>query len=241
MSLDSYTEAEHIAPFQWRRVTTDGDIGLYVRAVGSSASYTVEVDAGGEITFKKGVLGSEAVDANVGTAGVIDTNAAAYDTFGELVAYLNALDDYEAHLGDVLPADSSDDTLLITAATQIKTDAGVGICKDTSVALNVSIAVSGEDFAHVESGTKNELQGYVGTPTGTGADTFKIYQGTTLVYQVAGPTTGVEASKNADEVQHGAKGERLLLRLDMVTTMTAGDLATMKRSVRLTPIRKRPE
>lgn len=238
--MDSYTEAEHIAPFQWRRVTTDGDVGFYVRAIGSEASYTVEVDAGGEITFKKGDLGSEAVDSNVGASGVIDTNAAAYDTYGELVAYLNSLDDYEAYLGDVLPADSSDDTLLIKTATQIKTDAGAPLYKDTSVALNISIAVSGEDFQHVESGSKNELQGYVGTPTGTGADTFKIYQGTTLVYQVAGPTTGVEASKNADEVQHGAKGERLLLRLDMATTMTAGALATMKRSVKLTPIRKRP-
>lgn len=238
--MNSYDEAEKIAPFQWRMVTTDGDVGFYLRAIGSSASYTVEVDAGGEITCKKGALGAEAVDANVGTAGVIDTNAAAYDTFGELVAYFNSLDDYEAHLGDVLPADSSDDTLLITAAVQIKTDAGVGICKDTSVALNISIAVAGEDFQHEESGSKNELKAYVGTPTGTGADTFKLYEDTTLVYQITGPTTGVEASKNADEFAHGCVGKRLLLRLDMATSMTAGALATMQRTVRLSPFRKRP-
>jgi hypothetical protein len=172
---------------------------------------------------------------------VIDVSTAPYDTFGELVDYINALDDYEAYLGDVLPADSTDDTLATMAETQIKTDAGIPLYKDTAVALNISIAVSGEDFQHVESGSKNELQGYVGTPTGTGADTFKIYEGTTLVYTVAGPTTGVEASKNADEVQHGCKGKRILLRLDMATTMTAGSLATMKRTVRLVPIRKRPE
>ena len=238
--MDSYTEAEHISPFQSRRVTEDHDIGLYVRAVGSSASYTVEVDAGGEITFKKGALGAEAVDANVGTAGVIDTNLSAYDSFGELVAYLNALDDYEAYLGDVLPADSSDDTLLLTAAVQIKTDAGVGICKDTSVALNVSIAVDGEDFQYHGVGCKNELEGYVVKPTGTGADTVKLYEGTSLEYQVAGPTTGVEASKNADEFKHGATGKRLLLRLDMASSLTAAELSTGKRTVRLSPMRKRP-
>lgn len=235
---DSYTEQELIAPFKWKSVSTDADTGIMVRAVGSSASYTVEVDAGGEITFKKGALGAEAVDANVGTAGVIDTNNAAYNTYALLVDYLNSLDDYEAYLVDVLRADSTDDTLLIKSATQIKTDAGAPLYKDTSTALNVSIAVMAEDFQYREDGTRNEMSAYRGTPTGTGADYFKVYEDETLKVTITGPTTGVEATKDANEFGHGVMGKKLLFRLDMATTMTAGALAVLCKSVKLVPRHK---
>lgn len=242
--MDSYTEAEHISPFQWHRVATDGDIGLRIEYFGSEASCLITVDSSGDLNSAIGALGSEATDTTFlepgGTGGKIDVSDALANTFVLLKNVINAIPYYRAYLVDVLPADSSDDTLLAAAAAQAKVEGGLALCKDTSVALNVSLAVSGEDFQYEESGCKNELHGYVGTPTGTGADTFKLYECTTLKYQVAGPTTGVEASKNADEFQHGCKGKKLLLRLDMASSMTAGLLAAMVRTVKLTPMRKRP-
>jgi len=242
--MDSYDEAEKVAPFQWRRVTTDGDIGLRIEYFGAEASCLITVTADGDLQSAIGDLGSEVADTTFlepgGTPGTIDVSDALANTFGLLVNVINAIPYYRAHLVDVLAADSSDDTLNAASAAQAKVEGGLALVKDTSVALNLSLAISGEDFQYEESGSKNELQGYVVKPTGTGADTVKLYEGTTLVYQVAGPGTGVEASKNADEFQHGAKGKKLLLRLDMATTMTAGELATMARTVRLVPLRKRP-
>lgn len=65
---------------------------------GTQATAVFTVSNTGTLTSSIGALASEAVDSNFGTAGVIDCAAAATDTVAELVAVIDAYDDYEAEL-----------------------------------------------------------------------------------------------------------------------------------------------
>lgn len=75
--------------------------------IGATTGYSISVTAGsnvftvtntGTLTSSIGDLADEAVDSNFGTAGVIDLSAAPTDTVNELVAVIDAYDDYEAEL-----------------------------------------------------------------------------------------------------------------------------------------------
>ena len=133
-----------------RTVSDDGDIGLVVRYVGSQASATVEVAAtSGDITFKHGDLGSEAVDSTIDSGGddpgVIDVSDANANTMGEVVDLINASPNWEAYLVDCLRADASGTLLLTMSATQANktvTPQGVRLYKDSSQNDNYDISLA---------------------------------------------------------------------------------------------------
>lgn len=129
-------------------IADDLDTGLIVEYIGSSASGTVEVSSAGDITFKHGAVGSEAVDSTIDSGGndpgVIDVSDSNANTFGEVVDMINASANWKAYLVDVLRSDSSNastGSLLEVTATQAKVDGGVALLKDTSKVLNMSVAI----------------------------------------------------------------------------------------------------
>jgi len=90
---------------------------IRIRYTGSSASCKIVANTSGDtLASSIGTYGAEVADSNFGTAGSIDLTAAATDTLGELVAVIEAYDDYECE--KVFGADSVDaaDIIDITAA-----------------------------------------------------------------------------------------------------------------------------
>lgn len=107
----------------YRHVETDTSIAMRVRTT-QTVVYTVEVDSSGDILFTTdGTTADTTVgDGDAGaTDGKIDVSNAAYDTWGEVCDDINDSDNWECVLVDVLPSDSSNGTLVLTAETSITT------------------------------------------------------------------------------------------------------------------------
>lgn len=127
------------------------DIGIYVKFIGNCqpvTTSTVAVDAGtGDLAF----VACGAADATINpvaagplgicgnTAGTIDVSDADCNTFGEVIDLINGSANWLAYPGAVLRSDSSDNRLNTLAATAAQGPAGLGLLKDTSVALNVTL------------------------------------------------------------------------------------------------------
>jgi len=85
---------------------------------GASCKITTSSDDDELISFN-GVKGSETADSNFGTTGVIDLSATSFDTLAELVAAIDAYNDYECE--KIFGADAFDTTTtVITAEKQGK-------------------------------------------------------------------------------------------------------------------------
>jgi hypothetical protein len=183
-----------------RIVSDDTDIGLRVKYVGSEASATVTVASDGNLTFKHGDAGSEAVDDTVGASGVLDVSDTAYDTFGEVVDEINSSDNWEAYLVDVLRADSSNDTLLAMSEATISPNVEKDLVKDTSAALNLAIRIGGRKNSFgTEERYKSAVEEIISTNTyGSGTSKIQIYVVNetklteTKIYEIAGGSTGTE-------------------------------------------------
>ena len=94
--------------------------GLRVAYIGSQASNLVEVDAStGDLTFSHGAAGAEAVDATVGTAGVIDVSDSDFDTIGEVAAEINRGGNWYAVYADLPPSFVSTDVLTTRSAAAV--------------------------------------------------------------------------------------------------------------------------
>lgn len=93
---------------------------IRVRYTGASASCKLVAETSGDtLTSTVGAYGAESADANFGTTGAIDLTAAATDTVRELVAVIDAYDDYEAE--KVFGADTVDTGgILAVTAVQAK-------------------------------------------------------------------------------------------------------------------------
>jgi hypothetical protein len=92
---------------------------LKIKYTGSEDSCLLLGDATAKtLTSTVGAAGSEAVDTNFGTAGVLDLTGATVDTLTELAAVIEAYDDYTAsvHYGDDIPTEN-----IVTATVQAKT------------------------------------------------------------------------------------------------------------------------
>lgn len=120
---------EFVGPAGGYSNVVDTDVALYVKYVGSTAGKpTVEVASNGDITFK--IAGS--VDATVGCptigTGIIDVSHADCNTFIEVINKVHGQSsNWLIALGAALGSDSSDDSLLLTSATDasIRTDGAV--------------------------------------------------------------------------------------------------------------------
>lgn len=131
-----------------RTVSDDGDVALVVEYIGSQPSGTVTVSAGGDITFKHGAVGSEAVDPTIDSGGdddgVIDVSDSNANTFGKVVDLINGSANWRAYLVDVLRSDNSNastGSILAASETQAKVAGGYRLFKDTSKVLNLSVAL----------------------------------------------------------------------------------------------------
>lgn len=105
----------------------DTDFGLAVKYIGAQASGTVTVSAtDSDMTFKHGVLASEAVDATIDTGGddegVLDVSDIT-NTMGALVDTINASTNWDAMLIGCRREDIAVDCLETMSATQAKVNA----------------------------------------------------------------------------------------------------------------------
>jgi len=67
------------------------DAGIKVVHLGAATGATTTVAAGGDMTFKVGVAGSEAVDSSIGASGVLDLSTpGTYTTVGSVVDEINS-------------------------------------------------------------------------------------------------------------------------------------------------------
>lgn len=176
------------------------DVGLLIKYVGTSpAGGVVTVAAGGDITLESGVVGTATADLTTecpvsgALGGIIDVSDAACNTLGEVVDAINSSPNWRAVIVDGLRSDNSDNTLITRAATSASDAEGVPLLKDTTIALNVTVALVPAEYrsdirlwmnngspvakALNENPFNDQLTAFTfanGTFTGTGADTFSI-------------------------------------------------------------------
>lgn len=121
-------------------LVADSPIAMIVQYLGSSASATITV-AAGDITFKQGTAGAEAVDTTVGASGVVADGT--YTTLGAMVDAINLSPNWHAELVDALRADVS--TAALKALSEYtfspKTEV-VNLYVDTSAALTLTYRIS---------------------------------------------------------------------------------------------------
>ena len=217
-----------------RNVADDEPVGIVVMYVGSEASATVTVSAGGDITFKHGVAAAEAVDATIDSGGdddgVIDVSDAGADTLGEVVDLINASANWKAYLKDGLRADSanaSTGSLLEMAETTLTPNVTeTDLVLDTSKTLNMSIRIGSRTMINgTEEHSAAEISRIISTNTfGSGTSKIQVYKmneandSETKIFEVSGGATTVE--QDLELVKNGVgtiavtkTGEHLLIRL----------------------------
>jgi len=121
------------------------DIGMKVTYIGTEASATVEVSATGDITFKHGAAGSEAVDSTVGASGVLDlsTPAAGLLSQGLVVDAINISPNWRAVLWSNLRADLTDGRYITRSAAQAK-GVVVDLLNDTTIVGATTTYIMGQ-------------------------------------------------------------------------------------------------
>lgn len=141
---------------------------VLVKYVGTTAGKpTVEVAAGGDVTFK--IAG--AADTTTGSPsldGVFDlsTPAAAVDTVGEFVNLVNTTgSNWRAVLGSCLASDLTDNAILTLSATDASTPKGVALIRDATVA-SASGVFTAQILLTPASAVDNIAFYGVGSPTG---------------------------------------------------------------------------
>ena len=135
-----------------------------IRYIGPEESGLVTIAATtNDLTFEHGDLSSEAVDGTVGSAGVLNISAAEYSTVQEVLRATNVSANWEAWPIDFLPDAEMEVTagngIILAAgiaAQQCKTDAGVLIPTDTSLAATPEKFPVGVTFEGPSSGPHNK-------------------------------------------------------------------------------------
>jgi len=187
-------------------VAVDTDVVLRVKHIGVDESGTVTVDATtGDVTFKVGVLGAEAVDTTVvASTGVLNVSTTAHNNWGKCVDLINASVNWQAYLVGGLRADVSEVTagngnLLVMSETQAHVDGGVALLSDTSNRLAFSLSIGGPN---------------VDGNTGTG----RMYGLQNVVVTITNAaTTAASMLITCYGVNHRAKTETILYRTTYVT------------------------
>jgi hypothetical protein len=162
-----------VQPFRARFVSdiktaVSTDVGIYVKYIGSAAgAATVAVDAAtGDLTF----IADGAADATLECplsapfAGVIDVSDAACNTVGEVVDIINMSANWVAVPHAMLRSDSSNNTLITLAATSAKGPGGLGLLKDSAVALNMGVVLFPTGTAggpYTDLGADNGISNYL--------------------------------------------------------------------------------
>jgi len=109
----------------------------------TTAAVTVEVETDGNLTLLQGGAADTTVECPVSgdAGGIIDVSNAACDTFGELVTLFASTAGSEWRIGLItaLASDSSNDSLVVQAATEARGDGDV-LMWDDSVKLTTNAA-----------------------------------------------------------------------------------------------------
>lgn len=193
-------ELASITPFH-HNATTQTVPAMIVQYIGSQASATVEVAAGGDVTFKHGAASSEAADATIklpsgGSDGVLDVSDTTADTFGEICDHINASANWRCILVGARRSDSTNNTLAALSATQAKVStlsgpyrsAGVPLYLDEQVGFKVGFSITNKRYTginagsankggdQVDDGMQNELSYIAFKSTyGSGSSAFSVY------------------------------------------------------------------
>lgn len=186
-----------------------------------------------------------------GTAGVIDTSAAAYDTVGEFFDYVRSIGGNKHGAWRIIMNGAIRSTpmasILSKSATSCIGDNGLTFVFDTSAAETLSVAVSAEKFENNgvggwrsdwESKVLNQLMSLDVTQNMASAGEIRIYQGKdgeteTLIYStaLADDTNTTKGLEYPDVVWLQAEhGYRLVVQVYHATDIGAG--AVGKYSVR---------
>jgi len=249
MNYEQAALAEIFAKFRGRHAADDGDVGLIVKYVGAEDSGTVEVTVTtGDITFKHGDLGSEVVDPTIDSGnpsdpGVIDVSETNSATMGKVVDLINASANWEAYLVDGLRADASTAGMLVTMAeSQAKLADGLKLYKDTSAALNISLAIDNVCLDGCDSGSNSDVTHSVlkvisKNTFSTGTNLIQIYDVNRAakteekIYEQAGAATTVEQALELIPARiDAAKGDLILVRM-IGSAECTGYLTVLGRSV----------
>jgi hypothetical protein len=208
-----------------RMIADDGDIAFIIYSLLPTVKTEFAVAANGDISGETDDVADSTLTVD------LSTPAATLDTLGEVVDYFNSLLNsdgerrFKAILVDALREDSSDDTLLtflIAVGEVPKT--GLKFYKDTSVALNLSVAITNQGRDADDIGMRNSLGMIVGTNTyGSGTNKFQVYRcfdqdptkASEKLLEVAAGGTGVETTWPTYKELSGffAQNARLLVRM----------------------------
>lgn len=188
-----------------RYATTDGSIALRVKWVGTTTEglADVEVDAAGDIFF---TADDGTADTSVSTDGTIDVSGTSENTMGEVVAAINASDNWQATLVDVIPSTSCNNVLTSTSlGTQDQSlslgKAGKPLYYNTADLDLVSLSIGPEYTSDDElTVTNDSLLNRRSTPTGTGKSgawvNELLYVTTNATYTSGAPDIKIYAVKN---------------------------------------------
>jgi hypothetical protein len=145
----------------------------------------------------------------------IDLTAGATNILSEVVAAIDALDDWSCELGDQFDGTEASASLTIAGPSDVKT-AGVWFLQDTNLQIKVVIPM-------VATGKKITITRVLGMITGTGAGTFEFSKDDVVVWTEAAGATTVEKVSTLPYLDSDV-GEQVVLKLKMATTLTAGYL-----------------
>jgi len=217
-------------------VNTDATCML-VKYVGTTVGQpTVEVAAGGDMTFKIATV----ADATTGSPtlnGVFDlsTPAAAVDTMGELVNLINTTgSNWKAALVGCLASDLTDNTIDTLSATDASTPKGVILQSDDAVA-----SASGVFTAQIHVGpvtSNDDIRFYMASKTKMNSNAFAGFQpfvqfvrekitstGTVALFEVLGVTRTYDGNGKVSEVVRQLYGETGgATTVEKVTNVVAG-------------------
>lgn len=234
------------------------DVGLWVKYVGTTAFTTkptiavAAADADIALTF------NGAADATVtgcgGTAGTLDTAQAACNTLGGLCNRINASANWACVVESALASDASANALdTLGASDAVTQPGGVGLKKDTVVALNVVVplrpgvtgdwyfagnAINPNPFGGfttfvqairenvTSAGTVGEFMVIGVTPKVVGVGASKVYSETVrTIWSEPGAATTVE--KNLSFINFplmSMPGEKVIVKISATTGLTAPKL-----------------
>lgn len=156
--LAAFTQGRNVGQAMF---ADDGDTALLVKHIGTAASGIIDIAANGDITFKTGAVGAEAVDTSIECdgsiaatglrSGIIDVSDAACDTILEVMNVVNAqqtaagrnnwvIVPLDALTSDDLNAGGSGSLVTITGSSASVPD-GLALKWDTDTKFISSIAL----------------------------------------------------------------------------------------------------
>lgn len=167
----------------------DESVMLIIEYTGSTASGIVDIDSAGDITFKHGVLSSEAVDTDIkidsGGSGILDLSADV-DDYNSLERHINTFDNWKCWLKGALPDDDPHTTTTghfteVTGGNANNAAGGYSVKTDDSDSNYIGAGLTNRNLTtrlhDTDHQVIHQLQRLRVTGTWAGTDeTIKVYE-----------------------------------------------------------------